>query len=367
MKNGIRSGLLLRCDGGREMGLGHVFRCLTVARHLAPGRSLIVTRRENSVIGLLQAADQDYSLLPDSCRACDEPALLAALAAERDIPFVLLDLKDNSREYVQALVAAGLFVIDIEDLGPGRDSAHLLIDNHIWPGTPESLYRGQALCGFGPDWALLDPSFRVRASRLSAVTPEKRFRQVEHVVLAPGGSDPSGLTPLVLEQLDRVCRDFRVTVVAGPGASGNGYSSLYHELRVVRGISPLDGILAQAQLAVVSGGITMLESLCLGIPTLVVPQNREQYVNAARFAVRAAVSIVPPPGETDQPERIYRALDQLFDDPVCRVGLSRSAAALVDGGGMERLSGAINYLESTRREAVLAHGLQYPASIAPVE
>ncbi|MCE5271957.1 hypothetical protein LLH00_11835 [bacterium] len=348
--------LVLRCDGSRSLGLGHLARCAMLAANLAaPGRSRLVCREDPLARRFVAERALEASFIPRSCSPEEEADLLADLCITDSAQFVLLDRRDNSLEYVSTLVRAGLFVVDIEDRGPGRCESHILIDSHIWPGSEEAGCRGKPLCGFGPDWALIDLRY-ARAAACLSLTPEaERLQTVREVVVSLGGSDPAGLTRVVLGQIDRVEGDFRVSLVAGPGVDTSGLACSFHELRLLRGLRCLDEVFSGAQLAVVSGGVTMLEALCVGVPVLVVPQHREQYVNAARFALRAGLSLAPPPEDAAHRERIFRALEQIIEDPVLRVGLARAGAALVDGHALERLAGTMAYLESARREKVFGN------------
>ncbi len=344
--------VILRCDGSRRMGLGHLVRCAMLASNLAPGRSRLVCREDTLVRRFIEERGLEAVFIPASCSEEDEPEFIASLAAGDGTQFAILDRRDNSREYVAGLARAGLFVVDIEDRGEGRNEAHILIDCHIWPGSAESAFRGRALCGFGPDWALLDPRYARAAACLNRTPSSERLTAVRDIVVSLGGSDPSGLTATVLSQLDRVNGDFRISLAAGPGVDCSGLKCRFHELRVLRGLRSLDEVFSKAQLAIAGGGVTMLEALCLGLPVLVVPQHREQYVNAARFALRACLSLVPPPETADHRERLFRALEQLIEDPALRVALASAGASLVDGRGIERLAGAMAYLENARREKV---------------
>lgn len=344
--------LILRCDGSRRMGLGHLARCAMLASNLAPGRSRLVCREDPLVRRFIEERGLEALFIPSTCGEEDETEFIASLAARDGAQFVVLDRRDNIREYVAGLARSGLFVVDIEDRGEGRNEAHILIDCHIWPGSADSAFTGRALCGFGPDWALLDPRYARAAACLNRASSAERLTGVRDIVVSLGGSDPSGLTATVLSQLDRVNGDFRINLAAGPGVDCSDLKCRFHELRVLRGLRSLDEVFSGAQLAVAGGGVTMLEALCLGLPVLVVPQHREQYVNAARFALRACLSLVPPPETADHRERLFRALEQLIEDPVLRIGLAGAGASLVDGRGVERLAGAMAYLENARREKV---------------
>ena len=329
--------LLFRCSGSFSLGMGHLARCSVIAKNLAPGNSLFLIDNDPLAQACLERKGLPFRLSTGPAGERDKAEELIGIAAGFDARTIILDRKDNTLEFIGALKNAGLLVVDFEDRGPGRDLADILIDPHIYPGTPESEYSGEAACGFGPRWAILDPEYRKLRRR--AGNPNSMVREkpaVSEITLACGGSDPAGLTAKILRLLDRRSEKFRIKLVSGPFAAGEYPACRNHRVKIFQAPSTLATLLFGSDLALVSGGITMLESLCLGVPTVVVPQHEEQYYNAAKLTSLGALLLTPPPDDSTFRVGLEVVLNEVFENAKLRASLSARGWETVDGGGLER-------------------------------
>ena len=342
MSGEITERIVFCCSGNFTLGLGHLARCSVLAGHLARKGSAYAIRPDPVAENYLRGKTHCYHLIPPKFSETEEAEYIVKAAAETEAKTVVLDRKDNSREYVETLKAAGLFVVDLEDRGPGRDFADILIDQHIMPGSREAVYRRAAFCGFGPDWSILHPLYaRFHKQATLTVRSRRQAAQVSEIAICCGGSDPAGLTSRLLKALDRRSENFRITVAAGAGARQAYPDCRNHEVQVLHGLDSLARTLYQSDLAFVSGGITMFESLCLGLPTAVVAQHEEQYRNAAKLASQGALLLTPPPNDQAFGIGLEIVLEELLHDETLRLRLSRKGLSLVDGRGLERLKKAV--------------------------
>ena len=87
----------------------------------------------------------------------------------------------------------------------------------------------------------------------------------------------------------------------------------------------------------------MLESLCLGIPTVVVPQHEEQYYNAAKLTSLGALLLTPPPADSTFRVGLEVVLNEVFENAKLRARLSARGWETVDGGGLERFRELLAY------------------------
>jgi len=339
--------ILFRCDGTVQLGLGHLSRCAVIAQSLARDRCLFAVKRSELAERFLGERSLPFENVPEALEGAAEGALLVEMARAAGADVVVLDARDNAPELVPALKEAGLTVVDFEDRGPGRSLADLLVDSHLQPGSAQAEYDGNAICGFGPAWAILHPRYgRLHRQIVPPVAGALVQDDPLTVAVSLGGTDPSGLTLRVLKVLERCEQPLRIEVVLGPGAGLERFDSSRHELHFRHAPKSLAPILYRSGLAVVSGGITMFESLCLGLPTVVAPQHEEQFHNASRLASRGALLVIPPPSDPSFAIGLEVVLKEMLQDQELRVGLSCRAWSVVDGSGLERLWLALNRLLS---------------------
>src|SRR5207244_711093 len=99
---------------------------------------------------------------------------------------------------------------------------------------------------------------------------------VGRVVVAAGGSDRDGLAIRIALAARAEITEASVAVVVGPWGIGD----VPDGLEVIRAIDGLGPVIAKADLIATAGGVTMLEALALGRPTVAfaVALNQRQAV-----------------------------------------------------------------------------------------
>ncbi|MEA2063370.1 MAG: hypothetical protein U9P14_06715 [Gemmatimonadota bacterium] len=335
--------IVFRCDGSFEGGLGHLARCTMLARELNSTGCAFIIRPDPAAEDFLRVGKVDFHILPGPyCPERIEAAFVAEIARRAGARIVIVDKKDNGAGFVKALKRAGLFVVDIEDRGDGRNWADILIDPHIRPGSSEEKnYTGSAFCGFGPGWVLLDPVYARLRHRSGNNKPASH--QLTEVTVSCGHSDPARLTSRVagvlaghLGKTNGKEKSTRVNLVTGAAARGTLENCPLKNARILEGPDSLARCLQRSGLAIVSGGITMFESMCLGLPVIVVPQHAEQAINAGKFAARGALLAAPLPEQGDFSGQLSELIGRVLAERKLREQLSSAALALVDGHGTSR-------------------------------
>lgn len=348
--SGAKPNIVFYCGSG--LGLGHLFRCRMLLDGIAGTGSTLAVKPGPDVERFLASSPVPCQMVEPHMAGGGLGLKLADIAGEANASVVLLDCKDNSRELVLTLRQCGLSVVTLEDLGPGRLEADLLLDPHIHPGSPEAVCGGRAECCFGPGWALLAPAFVRLREKVSAGKVEC---SPLGVVVSLGGSDPAGLTGRVLEALATVERELRIDVVIGPAAHADELPLVTnHALRVHRSLPDLADLLSCADISFVGGGITMFESVCLGAATVVVPQHEEQHRNAARMEALGAVRLAPPPDVSGAETELRKIITGICGRPEARRSLREAGMPLVDGRAAERLAGKINLMVERSERGKLA-------------
>ncbi len=314
-----RRHILLRADGGTDIGLGHVYRALSLAGRLIDHRVTFVMNAERPM-GVELVRRHHYPLVTFHGEALP---LIKSLQAD----IIINDILNTETDYVRALKEVGLFVVNLEDLGPGAREAHLVINalydspvplpNHLW----------------GPQYdCLRDEFYSVPIKELSP--------RVERVLLTFGGVDESNLTAKVLRALDQVEGDFAVDVVLGLGyAYESQLEATLAQLRrrptLYRQVRRMSELIHQADLAVTSAGRTVLEVASIGVPCIVLAQNdREMH----HLHARSEYGIINLGlGRTLTPQEIARTLQTVIDDYALRQSMQARMLAVDIRGGCERM------------------------------
>lgn len=364
--------VVVRADAAPHIGSGHLMRCLTLAMALrdAGARVLFVGRQhtDEAAYGAAARAGIDYSLLPPPGPGVDPPDDAAPHASSLGVEpetdaeqtlaawdafdgqrpdWVVVDHYGIDAAWERRMRHGARRILAMDDLADREHDCDLLVDPLPDRGAQnyEGLVPRHCRLMLGPGHALLRTEFR--ALRQIALVRRTR-EEVARVLLAMGGYDPDDLTTRALAELDDVLApDAEVDVVLAGGAP--------HRERVARlcrerpyqaslsvGVPDMARRMCEADIAIGASGMTAWERCCLGLPSVVVTFADNQVAIARSLASAGAACYVGGEAEVrEHPGRIGRAVANLIADPPQRHAMSRRAAALVDGHGVDRVVHAL--------------------------
>jgi CMP-N-acetylneuraminic acid synthetase len=244
--------------GYSEIGLGHVHNALTVANELVRHRvRFLVTQGSELARDLIAARNYEVHL-----QATDD---LAGEILTLGPDTVINDRLDTTSSEIRRLKAAGIKVVNFEDLGDGATEADLVF-NAIYPeqqALPNHYYGGSYFC--------------IR-HEFVMTQPRPVVDSVTRVLVTFGGVDPNNLTRKVLEAVYDECRarGVAIEVVAGRGYEAFGTLADFPDAEVVRSAPDMAARIRAADIVFTSAGRTIFEVACLGSPAIVLAQNERE-------------------------------------------------------------------------------------------
>jgi spore coat polysaccharide biosynthesis predicted glycosyltransferase SpsG len=295
--------VLFAVAAGPRVGFGHLLRARSLARALGVPpvvalRGTAATRRRAIDLGLRPA---ERGFVPDVI-VVDDPVTAEV------------------RRWVRRARAARVPVASVHDLGLSTAVSDLIVDGTVAPGRR---VNGRVATVRGPAFMILDPMIpQVRARR---VRPERR-----RIFVALGGGRTAAATTAVARAVESALADVDVRTASGFSGARRGPDGLAQEL-------------ARAQVAVVSGGVTLYEACALGVPAVAVAVTPNQRITIRAMARSGAV--IDASGSR---RKIIAEVARLLEDPRARRELSRAGKQLVDGRGAFRVAAAIRRLARTR-------------------
>lgn len=338
MTTGANKVVVIRCDGHPDLGLGHVVRCLAIARNL----------RDKHGIGVVFAMS-DRAPGPDMVREAGFPVefydgkvsesrWLEEILARRRANGLLLDIRTD-------LAAASIrdwrrkeILIAVLDDGSER---RLCADLAFYPPVPQvnemdwTDFTGVRLIGW--EWIPLRAEFARKLPPPANQTPQ--------VAITMGGSDPAGLSLLALNALQRLDVPVNVRLILGRSfAHGPQLAQLLPNLRtsvtILENISNMPEALADADLVVASFGVTAYETAALGIPTILLSLTNDHARSAlALHQAGMALSLGNHANVTEG--QLADVIWNLLSDAQA-LNTMRAACVLIDGKGADRIADRLN-------------------------
>lgn len=252
--------ILLRCDGYREIGMGHIFHCLTLYYNLTAHEVVFVTKKGTE--GEKKLKERFVKLV-----SIENDEEFFAFAREYKPDIVVSDILDTTKEYMQTLKTLAQRVVSIEDIGEGAKYADAVI-NALYDGLPKKAENVYA----GSDYVCLRDEF--------LYTEPAAFRpECKNILVLFGGTDPSNLTQKMYAVAKKLQTTYpcRFTFIAGIGYDANAHGIVSCDgIDVLRDISFMSEHIKAADLAVTSQGRTVYEIAAMGVPAIVMAQNERE-------------------------------------------------------------------------------------------
>lgn len=329
--------ILIRCDGGGDLGFGHVKRSLALARQFRDAHGFGVAfamAASSSAETLATAEGFPVHVWPDDE---SEAAWLSQTIAQLRPLTVVFDTRlASGAAAVRAAKRAGCLTAVIDDASERRLEADLA----FYPPVPQASrleWRGALTQRFiGWDWAVLGapPSpYRPR----SADAPLNVF-------VAMGGSDPLAQTVPAVRALSRVLGTHRVSVAVGQGFAHReetirSLRQLPGPMTILDGVEDLRPAMADADMAIAMFGVTAYELAAHGVPALYLTLSDDHAASARAFEDAGMGRIVGRAGCGEA--SIAEAVRGLLSDARHRGDMAASALRTIDGRGAERITSYI--------------------------
>ena len=245
---------------------------------------------------------------------------------------------------VMRLRGTDTIVVAIDDGSARRLSA----DATFYPPVPQV---------FALDWDLAEREPSVGwewvALGQNELPPRKPRGVAPNVLVSMGGADPLGLTMPAVRALAGLNEKMNVTVVLGPSAPPeleDKVAKAAPQFRVRRNPKNMPQLMAGADIALVTFGVTAYELGAMGVPAIYIPLNEDHAASASAF-VKAGmgVSLGTPASLTEG--QVGEAVLQLLEDEELRRSMSAAGRMNLDGRGAARIAARITQLLEERAAA----------------
>lgn len=343
--------MLIRTDASAVIGTGHAMRCLSLARAVRQdgGKTTFLCAEmppflreemEKHGCSLLMLSDDAYGMQ-------DAKETLSA-AEKLGAAWIVLDGYSFDASYRKALHGKGPRVLAIQDFASAYGAADLILNQNI--GAEDGPEGADML--LGPQFALLRPEFAERKKK-------EAKKNADHILVTLGGADPLNATGKIIEALAEDPPE-HVTVVVG-GAHPNR-TELQRAAQTagfvcVTNAGNMHQLMAEADLAIASGGTTTYELACMGVPMLLTVLAENQREVASEWE-RAGAAMNLGWHNDLTPGIIQNAVRALRKDRAKRAAMSERGQSLVDGYGALRVNRALTGDPLWLRDATMEDCLQ---------
>lgn len=352
--------IIFRVDGSAEIGIGHLWRCASLAKALYQrGKQCLFLSHcdELSIQKITSYADASYQKMPfvapytkqvwsHAAQQKDVSFLATIQTQDSSIECVVVDHYNLDTVWETAAKKMSPRLVVIDDKAIVDHHCDLLINQNFYDAnTQENLYKNkipiECLTLIGPQFSLLRDEFH--HARPNEILSTQTIR---NIVVSLGGSDPKDATSFVLDALDAIHFTGKVDVIIGDlnlhkeklfqRCNNHPYFMLH--------VSPnnIARLLKNADFAIGAGGISTWERCCLGIPSLCIQISENQH-HLKNLAQENYVIFIGKIGSITV-ETLANQINYYLQNTALLLPIQQNAYSLVDGLGAERVAAHLEAL-----------------------
>lgn len=259
--------IIFRVEGDTEIGLGHIYRAITLANRFISDNDIFFLMSSKKNIGTNKVLSSNFPMITFE----NEEDLFRKIE-EIKPDIVINDILDTDPKYITRLKYLGVFTVNFEDLGDGSECADLVINSLYEYSCPTPNYH------YGHNYVCLRDEFYIMPSK-------KVGNKVENILVTFGGTDPNNLTLKTLKAFHILgLKNIKLNIVLGLGYQPKeelySYVDIFKEEGFMVEIKENVNMMAQeiynADIVITSNGRTIYEITSIGTPFISIAQNERE-------------------------------------------------------------------------------------------
>ncbi len=312
-----------RVASSPEAGGGHIMRCLSVAREL---------HNHQISIHFLLCKGGEYWI--DRIKSYGMTASIYKSTEEIKNKKLLVDGYDFSSVEINTWGKQCKCMVFIDDNDTPPSCADMVVSSNF--NIVQHCNKGKFKLKLnGSSYALLAPEYAKNICNFNT-------KKVESILVTCGMIDSNNFTSQILESLSKIGFDRNVTIAIGSQAHYlqeilNSIRKYNFSINIVLDSNGLYELLAKADMVIGSGGVSLLERMALGKPsvTIITAENQR---NQAEWSENNGATILVDPARQGFKFSLTSAIDFLFRSENERIKISDKGANIIDGKGSKRVA-----------------------------
>jgi len=342
----INKKVLIRVDGYKRLGLGHVYRNLVLAQYLRKryGWHIVFAIRNNFASRvLIEQYGFECCLIPFNTARDKEVDRLVALLDTIKPDIVIVDVINiaKDQEYILKLKERRKekIVVFTDTHKKMAIPAHVVVNTSPYQSKKDYEPVNGTVYYVGFNYLILSEAYLKKTKR------SKKREKKNRILICMGGSDHNNLTWEVLKAIDKSTRRFYCDIVmssvyAKQTSLERMIKSLRHKVVMHNDVNGLLPLLRNADIAITAGGYTNIERMCAGVAGIVINQLRHQQRYTQWIEDRRAVLNLGFYKDI-KPKMIQKALEELLDQENLSREIASNSRKLIDGQGLVRVAEAL--------------------------
>ena len=342
----LKKGILFRCDGTDQIGLGHVSRCLNVAnKFLNSAEWNTYFLGDYNAIASKIIADAGHDVIQIggfNSENVDECALILKTIVMLGVDVLFLDSRSEmERADFNQLGSLNICTTTLDDPSDRRK----FVDIAFYPPVKSvqimnwDCFKGVKFVGWDY-YPLNEEIIKFRRLRFSNTAPKTL-----KICVSMGSIDPLNYTSKILKELLYIDELMKIDVIIGPNNNSNKEiykisSNANKSITIIENCEDIIEHFANADVGFVTFGVSAYEAACLGLPTMLFPISLDHFSSAQSF-VDAGMAVHAWPEFPSDGESLKTNIRRFLSDKFHLADMSDKSLSSIDGLGSTRICDAI--------------------------
>lgn len=328
--------IVFRCDASSDIGLGHVIRCLAVAKEFEEQKQIIFATTEDETNSYIK--DSNFKIFPKG-RDETEEAFLERMNTVLKPDIIVIDKKYSYKSaFLNHLKQKRTKIVMLDNICEGLSAA----DEIIFPVAhlDENLLRKYLSreqierVKTGPEYAIL---------RDEILKLKNRGRHDLHIppniAVTTGGTDPGGVLLKIIPWLKEMDLEANISILMGRAFKfRDELDSLVRDLPDNFHVMPYSlQELIKGDIVICTFGVSIYEMIYLQIPTICISHSIENAEGARILKERYGVIEDLGYVRDVTPKNLYLAITKLLTDKTYYRNMVERCGNLIDGEGAKRV------------------------------
>ena len=330
--------ILIRTDANEKVGVGHLMRCLSIARaFMEKGRTVLFVTADHKSDSLINGAGlKSICLNTEWDKMDDELSIITNIIQFKQPSLFLVDSYYVTENYFHTVRKLAKTVY-IDDLNESIWDVHYVINYNVYgPAMDYSCYdHTDTKLILGPLYAPLRNEFKCLPKRIINI-------DVTDVMVSAGGADPEAITEKMISSICSSWEDITFHFIVG---ALNPRLELIIKLaekkdNVLIHINETNmvNLMTSCDLAISAAGSTLYELCACGTPTITYTLADNQVHAIEQFKSQG---IMLRAGDCRNNESFIEQVEKCLQQMICDLPLREEQSAkmqsLVDGNGAQRI------------------------------
>lgn len=325
--------ILIRVDGYKEIGMGHITRTLALAQgfRIKNCRVVFLVNQDDRSINLINKRHFEVHHITVE----DEVKATLDIVLKEKANVYISDIYEPNKYLLKELKKIDVIRVQIDINRDMSMDVDLIVNGGIYANKLAASARSHHMD------ALLGAKYNLLREEFSNVPPKFIRKNLEEILIFFGGTDVNDLTIKTVHDVVPKFPNLKFYVISKDCSIG----CLYPNVTVYSYVDNIDLMMRNVDLMITAGGVSLYELASLGTPAIIITQAENQVLQTQVFHDKG-ICHYHGPFESYQPNKLIEEIKYLTNHVNFRQEMSNRGQKEVDGFGVKRV---VEYILECRK------------------